>query len=139
MKNKIFIIILGCLIYYFFIERRFDSDLLMTEQSSIIRLSSLTNFKWDTANLSLSNEDFEKITFYSHGVEVYREPIKFNFDDGYESQYLFGNNKPKDGISSYQCSYSSSVKLKKIEKISDGKVTFYIYEPIGCTPIIKKI
>ncbi len=135
MKNKIFIIILGCLIYYFFIERRFDSDLLMTEKSSIIRLSSLTNFNWDTAKLSISNEDFEKITFYNHGVEVYREPIKFNFDDGYESQYLFESNNKKDIILSYRCSYSSSIKLKKIEKISEGKVTFYIYEPIGCTPI----
>ncbi|MDY6468346.1 hypothetical protein SKM57_07100, partial [Acinetobacter faecalis] len=37
--------------------------------------------------------------------------------------------------SRFQCSYSSSIRLKKIEQISEGKVTFYIYEPIGCTPI----
>lgn len=138
MKNKLFtilFILVGYLIYYFFIERRFDSDLLMKEQSSIIKLSSLTNFNWDTAKLSISNEDFEKITFYNHGVEVYREPIKFNFDDGYESQYLFGNNKPKDGISNYECSYSSSIKLIDILKSEEKDKVLYIYEPIGCTPI----
>ncbi|WOE32910.1 MULTISPECIES: hypothetical protein [unclassified Acinetobacter] len=138
MKNKLFIIlfiIVGYLIYYLVIERRFNSDLLMKEQSSIIKLSSLTNFDWDTAELSTSNEDFEKITFYKNGIDVYREIIKLNFDDGYESQYLFESNNRKDVASNYKCFYTSSIRLKKIEKISEGKVTFYIYEPIGCEPI----
>lgn len=138
MNNKIFImllIILVCFICYFFIEKRFDSDLLMKEQSSTIPLSNLTNFNWDTAKLSISSEYFEKIAFYNKGLEVYRESVKFDSDVRYESQYLFESNNENDVILSYKCFYSSSIKLKKIEKISEGTVTLYIYEPIGCTPI----
>ncbi|MFH7767435.1 hypothetical protein [Acinetobacter sp. BSP-28] len=136
IKSTILFIIAASLFYFFVLERRFDGDSLMKENNQKIKLSSLTNFNWDTAQLSISNEDFEKITFYNKGIEVYREIIKFNFDDGYESQYLFSSSDSmKEAISAYECSYSSSIKLKKVEKVSEGKVTFYIYEPLDCIPI----
>lgn len=124
--------------YRFFIYEKFETRMIERddlEVNTIFKLAELTNFKWDVAKLSISSEYFEKIAFYNKGLEVYRESVKFDSDVKYESQYLFESNNTKNVISSFQCSYSSSIRLKKIEQISEGKVTFYIYEPIGCTPI----
>ncbi|WP_213065890.1 hypothetical protein, partial [Acinetobacter stercoris] len=69
-------------------------------------------------------------------VEVYKDNLKFNFDAGYASQYLFlRGDSMKDDTSIYQCKHSTYIKLKKVIKNEAGDRIFYFYEPIGCTPI----
>ncbi|MGB9190573.1 hypothetical protein [Acinetobacter sp.] len=141
IKNKFYIFFLILIIgftYYFFFAKRFDSASLMKENSSIIKLSSLTNFKWDYALISLTNEDFEKITFYKNGVKLYRDGFKVKSDGEIKSQYLFNYYSEKTkGFSTYKCPYSSSIKFRNVEYYNEGRVVIYTYEPIGCIPMIE--
>ena len=104
----------------------------MKENSSIIKLSSLTNFKWDYALISLTNEDFEKITFYKNGVKLYRDGFKVKSDGEIKSQYLFNYYSEKTkGFSTYKCPYSSSIKFRNENDLlasSDDPEKLYIEE-----------
>ncbi|MHA3116097.1 hypothetical protein E0H86_10110 [Acinetobacter sp. ANC 4635] len=133
--QMILIMVVLTIVYYLFLQKRFDSDLLMKENSTVIKLSNLTNFSWDYALISLSNKDFEKITFYKNGVQVYRDGFKVDYEGEVKSQYLF----EKDGgiLNDYKCQNSASIKLKRIERFKDQKRIFYIYKPLDCIPLFK--
>ncbi|MBJ9986015.1 hypothetical protein IAE19_11270 [Acinetobacter sp. S40] len=130
----ILIMIVLTIIYYLFLQKRFDSDLLMKDNSTIIKLSNLTNFSWDYALISLSNEDFEKITFYKNGAKLYKDGFKVDYEGEVKSQYLFAK---EGGANYYKCQNFASIKLKRIERFKDQNRIFYIYEPLDCIPVYR--
>jgi hypothetical protein len=122
-----------------FISNGFDSSQLMKDGNTELRLSSLTNFKWDYAVLWANNEDFKKLDFYKDNVLIYSDNYSVAGDGDVVSQYLFENKnsdlKSPKKIDAYKCSYIASIKFKNKESLSEGRVFEYNYEPAsGCVP-----
>ncbi len=142
MLKVVFCLLSGLILIFInfpFLFYSFDSDQLMKDNNAEINLSSLTNFKWDYAILWVSNEDFKKLDFYKNNILVFSDNYSVAGNGDAVSQYLF-ENKSLDlsshkNIDSYKCSYSSSIKFKNKESLSEGRILEYNYEPsFGCVP-----